>query len=99
MPGRGEGFGIVYLEALACGVPVVASKADASQEIVARIGEGVAVDPNDPGELRHAMVQSLKHGKRGVPAKLPEYSRQQFAERCRTILLGGKLALAQRAQS
>ena len=34
MPGRGEGFGIVYLEALACGVPVVASSLDASREAV-----------------------------------------------------------------
>jgi glycosyltransferase involved in cell wall biosynthesis len=96
MPGRGEGFGIVYLEALACGVPVVASKVDASQEIVARIGEGIAVDPNHPEELAQALLQTIKNGKRGVPAKLPEYSRQQFAERCRAILLGVKKLNAQR---
>jgi phosphatidyl-myo-inositol dimannoside synthase len=34
MPGRGEGFGIVYLEALACGVPVVASQVDGGREAV-----------------------------------------------------------------
>ena len=35
MPGRGEGFGFVFLEAMACGVPVVASTLDGSREAVA----------------------------------------------------------------
>ena len=34
MPSRGEGFGRVFLEALAAGVPVVASKVDGSREAV-----------------------------------------------------------------
>jgi glycosyltransferase involved in cell wall biosynthesis len=45
MPGRGEGFGIVYLEALACGVPVVASEVDGSREAVREGALGILVDP------------------------------------------------------
>ncbi len=88
MPGRGEGFGIVYLEALACGVPIVASKADASQEIVARIGESTAVDPNNREELAQALLQTMKNGKRGVPAKLAEFSWENFCRSCHEILTG-----------
>ena len=32
MPSSGEGFGIVLLEAAACGVPVIGSMADGSQK-------------------------------------------------------------------
>ncbi|NBT91041.1 MAG: glycosyltransferase, partial [Verrucomicrobia bacterium] len=41
MPGWGEGFGIVYLESAACGVPVLGSTLDASAEVIrtAEIGE------------------------------------------------------------
>ena len=45
MPGYGEGFGIVYLEALACGIPVLASKLDASGEALRDGTMGLLVDP------------------------------------------------------
>lgn len=46
MPGRGEGFGIVYLEALACGRPGVAGNLDASSEALDGGRLGFVVDPD-----------------------------------------------------
>lgn len=59
MPGRGEGFGIVYLEALACGIPVIASSADASREAVLGGILGTIVDPNDLQALARAIRDQL----------------------------------------
>src|SRR5207302_1971283 len=59
MPGRGEGFGIVYLEAMACGIPVVASKADASREAVLDGQLGFLADPDSPEEIHAAIKQAL----------------------------------------
>jgi glycosyltransferase involved in cell wall biosynthesis len=85
MPGRGEGFGIVYLEAMACGIPVVASSADASQEAV-RHGElGIVVDPDNSPELEEAILRALKND-RGVPEGLDFFSLQQFVRRWQSHL-------------
>jgi phosphatidylinositol alpha-1,6-mannosyltransferase len=59
MPGRGEGFGIVYLEALACGVPVVASQVDGSQEAVREGALGILVDPNDAEDIKRGILEAL----------------------------------------
>ena len=59
MPGRGEGFGIVYLEALACGLPIVASSLDASAEVVLDRRFGRVVNPDRPSELKAACVDVL----------------------------------------
>jgi phosphatidyl-myo-inositol dimannoside synthase len=59
MPGRGEGFGIVYLEALACGVPVVASQVDGSQEAVREGALGILVDTNDAEDIKRGILEAL----------------------------------------
>jgi glycosyltransferase involved in cell wall biosynthesis len=81
MPGRGEGFGIVYLEALACGVPVVASSLDASQEAVMGGQLGAVVDPADGDHLVAAITNALQQRSRDRPAELEFFSVERFHQR------------------
>ncbi|MBE0541127.1 MAG: glycosyltransferase family 4 protein [Verrucomicrobia bacterium] len=86
MPGWGEGFGIVYLEAMACGVPVLASKLDASQEAV-RHGElGVLVDPKKPEELQAGIRAVLQWDRAGLVAGVEYFAHARFVSRCHHIL-------------
>src|SRR2546425_8669153 len=85
MPGRGEGFGIVYLEAMACGIPVVASKADASREAVLHGRIGLLADPGDPEEIRTAIKKALVRP-RGVQRELEYFSFERFVERWHALL-------------
>ncbi len=80
MPGRGEGFGFVFLEAMACGTPVLASTRDGSFEAV-RFGElGLAIDPDDPIALREGLLAALTRP-RGIPPGLDYFSFDQFGQR------------------
>ena len=62
LPSRGEGFGLVYLEAMRLGRPCLASIHDAGREVVAPPEAGLAVEPDDPGELAHAIARLLTSG-------------------------------------
>jgi len=86
MPGRGEGFGIVYLEAMACGVPVVASKVDASREAVLDGELGILVDPDDPREVRAGILGALNRPKDMIPEGLDQFSYSSFERRLHRII-------------
>jgi len=55
----GEGFGIAYVEAGACGVPVVASASGGGAEVVIDRETGCVVDPADPRALERAIADLL----------------------------------------
>lgn len=59
MPSRSEGFGIVFLEAMACGRPVIAGNADGSTDALDDGRLGVLVDPADRAALVAALRQVL----------------------------------------
>ena len=51
VPSRTEGFGLPAVEAMACGTPVIASRAGALPEVMALGGGGILVPPSDPEAL------------------------------------------------
>lgn len=54
-----EGFGIVYLEAMAFGLPVIASTAGAAHEIVQPGVNGFLVEPADTNGLTNGLTKTL----------------------------------------
>jgi glycosyltransferase involved in cell wall biosynthesis len=60
MPSQGEGFGIVYLEALACGKPVLGGDRDGAVDALCHGELGVLVNPNDVEEIAVKLVEILK---------------------------------------
>jgi glycosyltransferase involved in cell wall biosynthesis len=61
MPSRHEGFCIPVLEAMACGLPVVAARAAALPETVG--GAGLTFTPDDAGDLARQMRRVLEDDK------------------------------------
>lgn len=59
MPSRQEGFGLVYLEAMAAGLPCLASTCDAASEVVVDGETGLLVDPSDQAALVAALARLL----------------------------------------
>lgn len=86
MPGRCEGFGFVYLEAMACGIPVVGSKLDGSREALRDGMLGTLVNPDDPAELRAGILEALDKP-RTVPSGLDYFAYPRFVERLKNIVV------------
>jgi phosphatidylinositol alpha-1,6-mannosyltransferase len=86
LAGRGEGFGIVLLEALASGCAVVASRLDGSAEAIANGELGLLVDPGDSADLQAGLEKALTTGRGAPPAGLQQFGHAAFASRVRAML-------------
>lgn len=76
LPSKFEGFGIVFIESLACGVPVVASDAYGCREGLLGGDLGLLVPPDDLEAIADAIVEILS---KKAPRTL--YDREYLRER------------------
>jgi glycosyltransferase involved in cell wall biosynthesis len=60
MPSIGEGFGIVYLEALACGKPTLGGNQDGAIDALCQGELGVLVNPDDIDAIAQSLIQILQ---------------------------------------
>jgi phosphatidyl-myo-inositol dimannoside synthase len=96
MPSRGEGFGFVFLEAMASGVPVIGSKHDGGREALLGGKLGILVDPSNPAEIRAAVQTALMERQRVIPEGLDHFSFERFTERVHAIIAETTAASAAR---
>jgi glycosyltransferase involved in cell wall biosynthesis len=78
LPTVQEGFGLVFAEAMAAGLPVVACRAAAVPELVEADRTGLLVTPKDPEQLAGAMEMLLTN--RGLRAALGAAGRRRVEE-------------------
>lgn len=100
LPSVQESFGIVFLEAMAAGLPVVACRAAAIPEVVEDGVTGLLAPSRDPAALARALEALAvdpeqaramgEAGRRAVPAYAPERVAAQFLEAVRLGLERGK---------
>jgi glycosyltransferase involved in cell wall biosynthesis len=94
MPSRSEAFGVVFQEAAAAGLPVVATRINAVPEIVADGETGLLVPPANPEALVTAMrtlIDSvdLRHTMgRAARARIGRTTPAVYADRLQTVIGG-----------
>ena len=93
-----EGFGIVYLEAGACGKPVVGGRSGGTADAIVEGETGLLVDPTDPDDVAAALARLLENpalakrlGQNARERVLTEYTWEAFARRLRHEIMDPSL--------
>jgi phosphatidyl-myo-inositol dimannoside synthase len=92
MPSRGEGFGLVYLEAMRAGKPCVAARGSAAEEVMEDGVTGLLVEP-EPEALASALGSLLgqpelarRMGEAGQRRWRERFGAERFEERLRPLI-------------
>ena len=89
MPSMKEGFGIVFIEAMNYGLPVIAGNKDGSVDALCNGKLGILVDPTDTTAIENAIIRILKNKASFVPDRkllLSSFSYEVYKERLENIL-------------
>ena len=93
LPSAGEGFGLVFLEAMAHGLPCVCGDRDASAEVVADGLTGYCLPPGDPVAVAEGLGRLLadeglrrRFGEAGRARYQTEFTAEHFKRRVRAAL-------------
>ena len=80
VPSRREPFGLVAIEAMACGTPVIASKQGGLPDFV-NDSVGGLVKPEDPEDLADKIIEVLKKtGDDSWRKQIADYARKHYAQ-------------------
>jgi glycosyltransferase involved in cell wall biosynthesis len=67
MPSKGEGFGIVFIEAMYYGLPIIAGNKDGSADALLNGRLGLLVDPDNEDEIVSAIKKVIKNPTNQIP--------------------------------
>ncbi len=85
MPSKLEGFGIVYLEAMACGIPVVGSAMDGSADPLMDGKLGTLINPDDLDQIYSAILNAVDKPKY-IPPELESFSMANYQQKIRLLI-------------
>ncbi|TKB98632.1 glycosyltransferase family 4 protein [Pedobacter cryophilus] len=89
MPSEGEGFGITFIEASACGVPVLAGNSDGSRDAVISGQTGLLCDPKKPKEILKTIVDLLNFNQKTIEIQnstINNYGFKNYAQKIKILL-------------
>lgn len=76
---RDETFGVVVIEAMSCGLPVIATRCGGPQEIITK-ETGILVDVENPEELSRAIVNVAENLRSYNPDYIREYALTRYGQ-------------------
>ena len=89
MPSRWEGMPNALLEAMACGLPCVATRVSGSEDIIADGVNGLLVEPEQPAEMARALRRIIEDtelaqrlGQEGRATVVRDYQLATIVEQC-----------------
>ena len=89
LPSRNEGMSNALLEAMACGLPCVATRVSGSEDVIADGLNGILIEPEQPGQLADALQCLITNtdlaqrlGREARVTVTRDYQLPQIVERC-----------------
>lgn len=97
LPSQKEGFGIVFIEAMACGTPVIGGNKDGSVDALLNGRLGTLVNPEDSGQIQAAILSQLQAKNNKITlqeAVIEEFDYNNYLARVRKQLTENRLTKA-----